>query len=1158
VIGDIVAFEWRYHTRQISFVAAALLFFIFGFALTATGFGPANVNIDSPFSIAQTVGTLSLLSVFVLAVFCANAVVRDREVQMEEIVFTTSVEKLPFLAGRFTGSFLAAFTAFSASIAGMFVARFMPWQDPDRLGALNPLPYLWTLLVIALPNLLFAAVVLFALATITGSVLASYAGSVLLYVLYFVGAALTNSPLLAASAPGADEGASLAALLDPFALSAFFEQTRHWTAIERNRRLLSLTGNFALNRVVWLGASFAILAGVYRIFSFRVASTRSKARAATEPPAQTTAESHYQPVAVRDSTTSAYWSATKLELRAFLVSAPFAAMTILWAALITFELVSDLGSGEYGAATFPAAGVIFGIIQQPLALLATILIIYMSGEMVWRERSLRFSEILHATPARNAIFVAAKCTALAAVIGVLTATALVAGALLQVANEWPVAPRLFLAFGWFAATPLILFAVAAIVIQTLMPHKYAGMIVVLLLAVFMQRGEIAGVEHPLFRFAGAPAVWWSDMNGFRGARGFHWLMLYWGAFVGFWLLFAIARWRGTRARIARLPAIVLSAIFVGSGAFVFYNTNVLNSHETSSEVLDWRAEYEKRYRTLARLPQPRVVAIKAAVDLYPRERRYRIRGEYTLVNDTAAPIDQVLIATRRDAKSANVTLGDARANREARFGQHLFRLERPLPPSGRATLHFDVSYAAPGFTSSEAEQTIAENGSLIMSGRAFPTIGYRAGYEIEEPRERRRRGLTAPSSAERRERQEHEELESADWTTLDLTVATSADQLVVTSGRLVSDRRNGDRRTFRFVAANPIPSSFVISSARYAVARERHDGVNVEVYHHPAHAQNVDRILRAAKESLAYYRRHFGPYAYDHLRIAETPVKNFSAIAQPGAIFFGETRGFLVDARDATRLDLVYRRVAHEVAHQWWGGNLIAADAPGGSMLTESLPKYCELVVLEQAYGRDAVRQLLSYELDLYLSGRTSEPGSEPPLSRALDQPYLYYRKGALVMHALKDLLGEQTVNAALRNLLREHGGPNGRPTTAHFLEHLYAVSPREHHALIHQWMNEVVLYDLKLDSVQSRRLPDGRFEVTMRITAAKTRDDGHALPMQESVELGVFSRDDKPLFLGKRAINSGTQTVVIVIEKEPFVAAVDPYLTRIDRNRFDNTKRVE
>jgi hypothetical protein len=197
------------------------------------------------------------------------------------------------------------------------------------------------------------------------------------------------------------------------------------------------------------------------------------------------------------------------------------------------------------------------------------------------------------------------------------------------------------------------------------------------------------------------------------------------------------------------------------------------------------------------------------------------------------------------------------------------------------------------------------------------------------------------------------------------------------------------------------------------------------------------------------------------------------------------------------------------VAHQWWGHQLVATHGPGATFLTESLTKYSEIVALEKAYGREHVRQLLTYELDLYLAGRTDQLGDEPPLVRADNQSYLYYRKGSLVLYALKDLLGEPAVNAALRNLLLEQSGPDRNPTTAHFMQHLHAVSPPEHHALIDQWMTDVVLYDFKLESASSRPLPNGRHEVKLRITAAKQRADDTPLPMNEMIDIGVFAADD-------------------------------------------------
>ncbi len=1105
MIKDVVAFEWRYHTRQASFLAAALIFFLFGFALTARAFGPANVNIDSPYSITQTVALLSLFSVFVLAVFCANAVVRDRETRMEEIVFTTSIEKLPFLFGRFTGSFLAAFTAFSMSVVGMFVARFMPWHDADRLGALNPLPYLWALLVVALPNLFFAAVVLFGLSTVTRSVLASYAGSVLLYVLYFVAAAATDSPLLAASAPSASEGMSLAALLDPFGLSAFFEQTKHWTPAVRNSRLLLLSGSFLLNRVIWLGASVAGLAVVYRLFSFRV--VRASGLPLKPPPPKGRPEAHTTP-------SRPFLALTRIEIRTLILNRAFLAMTLLWAGLAAFELISEVTRGEYGSATYPTPGILFRTLAQPLSMLVTILIVYTSAEIVWRERALRMAGILNASPVSNGVFVAAKCTALAVMVLLMTAVAVITGAILQLGRGWPIEPGALLAFVYFSAMPLILLAIAAVVIQTLSPHKYLGMLLVLLFAVVSQRGEVLGLNNPLWRFANAPGVEYSDMNGFGRTAPFHWFMLYWAAFAGLGLLLAIARWRGTQVRVHRPVAITLALIFVATGAFIYANTN-------THDMLAWRAEYEKKYKPFQSLPRPRISAIKATVDLYPSARRYRVRGEYVLLNETAKPVDKVLVALRRGEDPTTLAL------------------DPPLAPRGRRTVRFDVTHENRDFVA--PDQTIVENGSYITSIRALPAIGYRAGWEIDDPRERRRRGL--PPSTPRPE----SEIPIAEWVDVDLTVSTETDQTVVAPGTLVRDWKEATRRFFHYRTAAPIPNQFAISSARYTLSKQTHDGVAIELYHHPRHTPNIERMTRAAADSLRYYRDNFGPYAHPHLRIAEVPIPMFSAFAQPGVLFFGENRGFLIDARDERRIDLVYRRVAHEIAHQWFGYTLIPADVPGASTLAESLTKYAELMVLKKAHGREQVGQSLAYELDLYLSGRTTVTGAEPPVVKAeSDQPFLFYRKGAIVLYAIEELLGEQTMNAALRNLIREQGGPNHKPTTAHLLQHLHAVAKPEERKFIDEWLNDVVLYDVKLESA----VANGS-KVTLRVSASKERANGERLPFDEMLEIAVGDH------VAKYRVKDGTQEIKVRVAGEAHFAEIDPLNTRVDRNRFDNGRVV-
>jgi hypothetical protein len=105
--------------------------------------------------------------------------------------------------------------------------------------------------------------------------------------------------------------------------------------------------------------------------------------------------------------------------------------------------------------------------------------------------------------------------------------------------------------------------------------------------------------------------------------------------------------------------------------------------------------------------------------------------------------------------------------------------------------------------------------------------------------------------------------------------------------------------------------------------------------------------------------------------------------------------------------------------------------------------------------------------------------------------------------------------------------------------------------------MNRVVLYDLRLEAANTRRLPDGRYEVTLRIAAAKD-ENGKPLPLRESIDVGLFAADETRLHLAKHPLHEGTQELKIIVDREPLIAAVDPYLCRIDRNRFDNSRRID
>jgi ABC-2 type transport system permease protein len=1153
MLKNLIAFEWRYHTRQPAFIAAAVLFFLIGFALTGSSFGPENVAVTSPWLVTEVLAFVSLFSVFAIAIFVANAVIRDTEQRMAEIVFTTPVGRFPYLFGRFAGAFLAAATTLAVAPLGMIIASRMPWIDPERAGSLHVTLYLWAFTIMVLPTLLFATAVLFAFAVLTHSPLATYTASIVIYFLYMVCAALTSSPLMAASAPGAGGGA-LASLLDPFGLTSFFEITRYWTIAEKNRRFVPLAGVLLANRVLWMTVAAAAWAFAYRVFRFRLLS---RAKALKEKPAaaavqEDSAEHPYAHVPQTPTAWSSYWSATKLELGAVARSLPARLLLLLWAGLAATEIRSEIFDGEYGSAFYPATALIVGVLKAPLLIIGMVLVIYYGSELFWREQRFRIASLVDATPIRGLAVVLAKWTTLVVLIGATIATAIFVGVTIQLASgHTDLQPLLYLSLFWFDGFPLALYAAAAVAIHALSPGKYAGLVLVLLFFAGTRMLGMLGLEHPLWHFGAGPSVDYSVMYGFSDAAApFARLMLHWSVLAAALLFLAGVAWRRLRdgaperwrvvIHHARnwAPVLLLALL---TGGWVLYDTR---DYEPAQTRLQWRADYEKRYRPLARVPQPRITAVTTKVALFPETRRVQLAGDYTLLNDTHAPIAAVDVATRRDAKVTSISIPNATLRTDAQFAMHHFQLARPLRPGERTTLHFELML----------ENLAEENGTLVLSVLTYPSIGYRATYELTDPKERARHALGNMSAPELEDPEAAPTGESA--ITFDATLSTSAGQTAITSGRLVRQWTSGDRSYFHYKAEAPIRNLFTIESARYAVARRQSNGVEVLVAYHPAHRANVDAVLNTAIQTLAYCSREFAPYPHRQLKLVEVPpASRFGAYATPDTILLNENRTMLIDLRDTARLDLLGRRIAHEVGHEWWGYLLVPESRSGSTTLVESLAKYTELMILERLHGRQQVRALLEYELDRYLAGRSGEEQRERTLMTARSQPYIYYSKGAIVLYAIRDLIGEPALNTALRRLIAEERG-QANATTFDLLRNLRAVSNDAQYALIDKWLAKIVLYDFRVDTATLQPLPAGQFRVNAHVTAAsyEATSDGseEEIPLDEMIDVAL---DEKPL--PKQRLHSGVNELSFVVNEPPQWLAVDPNILRIDRNRFDNGKRV-
>ena len=180
----IAAFEIRYQLKNPVFWVSALIFFLIGFGMSASdnvSFGtPGSVHENSPFTVTLAMAVLGTLYLFVITSFVANAVVRDDVTGFGPMIRATPVGRSSFLAGRFLGGLVIAVLGYLAVPLGIALGSAMPWVDPETVGPGGLMTYAWPFLIIAIPNLILSSALLFSLATVTRSMLASYIGVLVL------------------------------------------------------------------------------------------------------------------------------------------------------------------------------------------------------------------------------------------------------------------------------------------------------------------------------------------------------------------------------------------------------------------------------------------------------------------------------------------------------------------------------------------------------------------------------------------------------------------------------------------------------------------------------------------------------------------------------------------------------------------------------------------------------------------------------------------------------------------------------------------------------------------------------------------------------------------------------------------------------------------
>ena len=1206
---EILKFEIQYRAKR----ADTYLYFgiLFLFSIIATEFIMSGSEIigkvksNAPFVIAYVMGVVTALFTMVTSMIMGVAALRDFDHNMESLMFINPIKKRDYLLGRFLGSYIILVFIFSGLLLGMVLGDLIPfpWQDLENALPFNFWHYLQPFLFLVLPNLFFCGAIFFVSGALSRKLMVVYTQGILLLVSYLLAMQLTQGT----------GDRFLAALFDPFTFQTSKILTQFWTPVEINSQMLPMDGMLLYNRLIWMTLGVIILMIGHYGFSFNVirknklknwkglntdkSISTSQDFSTTKIPAITlhhNLKSKFQQLSHQ----------SLFNLKLILKEVPFWAIIICGMAIIFINSFSFRTS--YGVDSFPTTFIIVEDLQEMSMIFFLMILLFYSGELIWKERDAKTNGIFDAVPTSDFINLSGKFIGLILSYVVIIFTLIFAGILFQTSKgyyNYEFGLYLSLFFGGIFPF-LVLFTFVAFFFQVLTNHKFLGHILVIIF-IFVSMILLPGkfnVGHGLMVFAGGPLPTYSDMNGFgHFLPSYVWFKIYWLAFSFLMFLIAVVfsvrgvdarikeRWKLSKLRWSsslRKLGIAGLSIFIFSGSYIFYNTNILNSYWTENTQKTHMANYERTLKHFEHMAQPKIVAVNLKVDLFPSERNYTAEGYFILKNTHQEIIEEVHIQAQPNPQISMKYIkmeGGATVNDQyKKYGYQIFKLNHPLQSGDSIKMEFRQILTTNGFVESPDFQML-HNGTFIQQ-REFPTIGYNEDIELEEeihrkefdlkPKARRAKRDNALALLEGRSDEDGEEIN------FEIILGTDGDQTAIAPGYLQKEWKEGNRNYFHYKMDKPMSNFYSIVSARYEVLRDQWiskndslgEPVDLEIFYHKGHEHNLDRMMNGMKKSFDYFSKQFSLYQYRQMRILEFPNYDAKAQAFPNTVPFSEGLGFILDLDDEKDVDITFFVTAHELSHQWWGHQVNAANVQGKGMVLESLAQYSAIMVMEQEFSEEKIQQFLGQMRDRYLKGRTQERIREMPLELVESgQDYIHYGKGLLNLYALQDYISEDSVNLALRRFIRDWDSFKGLkrgdkyPTTIDLLGYFKEVTPDSLQYVIKDLFETITLYSNAVTKVDFEKKAANQFQVNLQIEAIKYRVDSlgveKSIGIDDWIDIGIYAAStngkDELIYLKKHKITHQEMELEVLVDKKPSKVGIDPTYKLIDRNLEDNIKII-
>ena len=1214
---EIFLFEIKYRLRKLD----TYLFFLFFFIANAINFAVGSslrndyTFVNSPAILADAYAGTSVFMMVVCGAIMSSSLYRDIEFNVYESYISLPISRNGYFWGRFLGSFLFVVVIGSSliwgALAGTYIGSHIGLIGADKVGPYLLVNYFQPFFGYVIPNLFLSSAIFFGLVAYTRNTRVIYAAGVILFFGYMLSLfALSSLP-----------NKVWVYLLDPFAFEAQRLKVSFFSPEEEKTSLVSIAGWMLVNRILWGTIGLLILLGTWFRFSFaRFFSERENKRRNNFETDDIPNEFQNIPPVSTDFTdkynSKVTFSLTKIELINIFKDNYF--RLILSGGICTMAFMFWNGAPTfYGVPDFPRTVRFLAIYDHNFQFFAFLVIIFYTGEALHREKISRFAAINDSLPPSDRIFYGSKLFALLFLPLILSVIPMSVGVSVQLIKgyvhfNFPVYFSYCLGILLPKYLEMLMFSFA---VHALINNKFAGHAVgICVWWLLWLANNGAMINYNIVLYSYTPSYSFSDMDGIGPTRRpLFWFNLYWLFNGGLLVLLGTLFYpRGVMSsfkerihlagRRFQLKSKLLTAFlffgFVATGVYNYYQVSIRSSYLTVTEAIQRAVAFERQLKKYERDPMPSIVKYRTYVDVFVEERRTSTRADFTLVNKTEQPINRILLDGDQLSEFSIKCNGKEMAfispliYSRAKFSlfrpakdtsmYRIYMFPKSLAPGDTALLEILSAKEIRGFSNRYSSSDVLHNGTFFNGG--LPGLGYDDNEELGYDQLRKQYGLPKedPEFSAQVDSEGISKLlftNVSGLTSFEATISTSADQVAIAPGTLEKAWVEKGRNYYHYVLDNPKTYFlFPVLSAKYLILRDsiklaNGKRVGIEICYNSTHNANLTRFLNACKDGLNYYSSAFGTYQFKELRLLESSIYTQWTSSFPNCISFSENYGWNASFTDPDQFDYCYFFTAFQLAHQWWMFQVAPNHTLGSYNILDGLSKYGALMVYEKKVGKNNMRDFIHGEMNYYLDRHKYAFGNENPLVDSKDD-YVWSTKAGLILYSLKGLIGEDSLNAAIKEFRDAYAFRNAPPYAGSndLFRYIRKHVPDSFQYYLSDSWEKITLYDNKIIEATSSPVgKNGFYKVHLRVSVGKrycdsSGNESPAIQVSDYIDIGVFgvsTRDSdgrtqtNQLYLRKYKLTAGEHSFDIIVKEKPISAGIDPYGKLIDRRPDDNTKNL-